>query len=159
LEEFFGDTRVNRIAEKDIRDYIASRQSAGIANATINKELGLLIGVLSRAKRWYPVAGEIKRLPVRANRVGPALEPGEKAWLLRVSGLNELWLRARAAIVLALNTTMRTSELRNLQWRDIDWLERMVRIRRGKTPESERNIPLNRQAYDVMVALREDAKF
>jgi integrase len=61
-------------------------------------------------------------------------------------------------MLLALNTTMRAGEIRNLRWRDIDWMERAVQVRRGKTDESQREIPLNREAYEAVLKLRDQAK-
>jgi integrase len=158
LAKFFGDERANRITEDRVREYIASRHGAGKANATINKELGILIGVLKRAKRWHLFSEDIERLRVRRSRVARVLEYDEKLRLLRISRANDSWWRARLAMLLALNTTMRTGEIRNLQWRDVNWLDRTVFVRRGKTEESEREIPLNREAYDAMVALRDHSR-
>jgi integrase len=158
LADFFKETRVNRITEDAIRDFISKRHDAGRSNAKINKELGILFGILRRAKRWHLFPADIKRLPVRKALVGRALEHSEKVRLLHVSEWKLAWRRARLAMLLSLNTTMRAGEIRKLQWQDIDWLERTVRVRRGKTDESQREIPLNRQAYDTMIALRDDAR-
>ena len=130
----------------------------GRANATINKELRILIAVLRRAKRWHLFSDEIKSLRVRKSKVGRALELGEKLWLLRASQAKKGWWRARQAMVLALNTTMRAGEIRGLQWQDIDWLERTLHVRRGKTDESQREIWLNDEAFSAITQLREESK-
>ena len=158
LAEFFGDTRVSNITESRIREYIAKRHEDGRANATINKELRILIAVLRRAKRWHLFSDEIKSLRVRKSKVGRALELGEKLWLLRASQAKKGWWRARQAMVLALNTTMRAGEIRGLQWQDIDWLERTLHVRRGKTDESQREIWLNDEAFSAITQLREESK-
>ena len=158
LAAFFGETRVSNITESKISAYISDRHSKGIANATINKELLILIGVLRRAKRWHLFQGAIKPLKVRKSPVGRALELDEKLWLLRASQMKRGWWRARLAMTLALNTTMRAGEIKSLQWQDIDWLERTLYIRRGKTEESVREIWLNDEAWSAMAHLREEAK-
>jgi len=158
LAEFFGDTRVSEITEPLIRNYISARHRDGRANATINKELLILIGVLRRAKRWHLFSDEIKLLKVPQSKIGRALELSEKLWLLRASQARKGWGRARLAMLLALNTTMRKSEILNLQWQDIDWFERMLRVRRGKTPESQREIWLNDEGWAAIGRLREEAK-
>ena len=158
LAEFFGDTRVSNITESMIREYVSKRHADGRANATINKELRILIAVLRRAKRWHLFSDEIKGLRVRKSKVGRALELDEKLWLLRASQAKKGWSRARLAMLLALNTTMRAGEIRGLQWQDIDWLERTLHVRRGKTDESQREIWLNDEAFSAISQLREEAK-
>jgi len=158
LAKFFGDRRVSNITESKIKEYISKRHDDGRANATINKELRILIGILKRAKRWHLFSDAIKSLRVRKSKVGRALELGEKLWLLRASQAKKGWCRARLATLLAINTTMRAGELRNLKWQDVDWLERTLHVRQGKTDESQREIWLNDVAWSAIAQLREEAK-
>jgi integrase len=157
LGEFFRGKRVNQITEGMIRDYISARSKAGRANAKINKEMGILVGMLRRAKRWHLFSEDIKRLKVRKSMIARVISEEEKLRLLRISAGNGDWNRARLAMLLALNTTMRSGEVRGLQWRDIDWLEKTVKVSRAKTEEGIRDIPLNREAYDVVSELRRQA--
>jgi integrase len=149
---------VNKIDQEMIRQYINERHDSGLSNAKINKELSILIGILRRAKRWYLFAGTIKRLKVRKSAVGRALQYDEKLRLQRAAEKNPNWERAFLAYVLAINTTMRKGEILKLQWRDIDFLERVVFVRHGKTPESDREIPLSDDAFHAILKLREQAK-
>jgi integrase len=158
LAKFFGDRRLNKIREWDVRAYISQRHEAGLAPATINKEFWILAGILTRAKTWHQFAGEIKPFTAGRRRVGRALEHGDKLRLLRISKAEPRWNRARLAMLLALNTTCRAGELRNLQWRDVNFLEPAIQVRRAKTPEGDREIPLNRDALDVILELRDQAK-
>jgi integrase len=158
LAEFFGSRRVSNITESMILEYRSKRQQDGRANATINKEFRILIGVLRRAKRWHLFSEDIKSLRVRKSKVGRALDLDQKLWLLRASQAKKGWWRARLAMLLALNTTMRAGEIRNLQWQDIDWLDRTLHVRRGKTDESAREIWLNDEASSAIGRLREEAK-
>src|SRR5271157_1820480 len=59
---------------------------------------------------------------------------------------------ARAA-TLALNTTMRGYEIKQLCWRDVDLMERAVAVRKSKTEAGERVIPLNGDAWNAIVSL------
>jgi integrase len=68
------------------------------------------------------------------------------------------WATARLAAILALNTTMRGRELKVLRWRDSDFIERTVTIRRSKTAAGERLIPLNGGAWRAILSLRDRAK-
>ena len=57
------------------------------------------------------------------------------------------------AMTLALCTTMRASEVKGLQWRDVDFLERTIIVRRSKTDAGRRVIPLNDPAWDAIMEL------
>ena len=117
-----------------------------------------MIGILRRAKRWYLFADTIKRLKVSASGVGRALEYDEKLKLQRTGEKNPRWQRALLAYILAVNTTLRKSEILKLQWMDVDFLEKTVTVRHGKTPGSNREIPLSDDAFNAILRLREQAK-
>jgi len=132
LKKYFGTTPVSRISTDSVLAYIGERKQAGTANATINRDLDVLRGVLKRAKRWHMMAEDIRPLPMRHN-VGRALEHDEKLRLLKVAAAKPEWQNARLAAVLALNTTMRAGEIRGLRWQAVDLLERTIMVRRDTT--------------------------
>jgi integrase len=74
------------------------------------------------------------------------------------AGQNEDWQRAQTAMSLALCTTMRGCEIKRLQWRDIDFLNRAILVRTSKTEAGQRLIPMNDEAYEMVLRLRESAK-
>ena len=152
-----GTVPVHRITVADVTAYIRKRKNAGIGNATINRELDIIRGVLKKAKRWHLFADEIKPLPLR-QRVGRALAPEEKLRLLKVAASREDWQTAYYAAVLALNTTMRGCEIKGLRWRDVDLMNRAITVRRSKTEAGERVIPLNPDAHSVILNLYQRAK-
>jgi integrase len=157
VREFFGATQVSRISGESVVAYIRQRKETGISNVTVNMEIGILRRVLKRAKRWSFVADDVPRLPERRD-IGRALALDEKARLLRVAAIRPEWGTARLAMILALNTTMRGCELKGLRWRDIDFLERTLTIRRSKTLAGERMIPLNTEAWAAILSLRDRAR-
>jgi integrase len=157
LREYFAAVPVARISAESILAYIGERKEKGISNVTINMEIGILRRVLKRAKRWSLVSDDISRLPERRD-VGRALAPDEKARLLRIAAARPEWETARLAIMLALNTTMRGCELRGLRWRDVDFIERTLMIRRSKTEAGARVIPLNADAWATILESRERIK-
>jgi len=53
---------------------------------------------------------------------------------------------------------MRGCEIRELRWRDIDFTDRSLVIRRSKTLAGERMIPLNANAHRAIMRLRERAQ-
>lgn len=61
-------------------------------------------------------------------------------------------------MTLALCTTMRGVEIKNLRWWDIDLLRRSFTVRRSQTEAGLRSIPMNEDAYDAILELRERAK-
>jgi len=158
LKKFFSDVRLTRITEEKIHDFITARTGGGVSGATTNKELSILVKMLRKARLWRRFSENVKRLKEGPPTVGRAMEPGEKAKLLGAAAGNPSWERALLASLLALNTTMRKGELRRPQWRDVDWINREVTVCKAKTPEGERVVPLNREAFDALLRLRERAK-
>ncbi len=152
LRAYFGNTPLVRISPDSIRDYIGARKNSGVANKTVNLELGVVRAVLKRAKRWHLFADEIKPLPAR-HQVGRAMSPDEKLGLQRAAEDKPQWENARLAMSLALNTTMRACEVKGLRWKDVDFLERTITVRQSKTDAGRRLIPLNGEAFDTIMEL------
>lgn len=155
LKKYFGTTPVGRISTDSVLAYLAERKQAGTSNGIINRDLD----VLKRAKRWHMMAEDIRPLPMRHN-VGRALAHDEKIRLLKLSAAKPEWQNARLAALLALNTTMRSGEIRGLRWQEVDLIERTITVRRSttKTDAGERVIPLNRDALAAILELRKRAK-
>ena len=142
LREYFGCLPIARIDASSILAYVRYRKANGLSNTTVNMEIGILRRILKRAKRWHFIEGEVPRLPERRD-IGRALKPEEKLRLLKVAQSRPEWETAYLASVLALNTTMRGCEIKQLRWRDIDFMDPSLVIRRSKTRAGERLIPLN----------------
>ena len=145
----FGSFKVNRITVEMVRSYMAGRNATGVANKTINLELGVLRGVMKRAKIWHLFADEIKPLPVHT-QVGRAMTLDEKLRLTKTASMKPEWQNARLAMVLALNTTMRACEIKALKWYDVDFLAGTTTIRKSKTQAGQRTIPLNNDARSAI---------
>ena len=157
LRAHFGTTALNKITADAIMAYIPKRRGGGAANRTINMELGILRRILKKAKRWYLVADDVRPLPERRD-VGRALAHGEKVRLLQTAASRPEWQTAYLAAVLALNTTMRSCEIRGLRWHDVDFIDWAINVRRSKTEAGERTIPLNDEAWAAVLQLRDRAK-
>ena len=63
---------------EQVRSYLRDRKAAGRSNATLNRELDIIRGVLKRAKHWHHFADEIRPYPVREN-IGRALTYEERS--------------------------------------------------------------------------------
>ena len=85
--------------------------------------------------------------------VGRALLLEEKLRLLKVAAFRPEWQNAAHASKLALNTTMRSCEIKQLRWRDIDFMGKTLTICKSKTEAGERVIPLNADAWDTVLLL------
>ncbi len=157
IREYFAALPVARIDAESLLAYIRQRKAKGLSNTTVNMEIGILRRILKRAKRWHLFEDEMPKLPERRD-IGRALKPEQKLHLLRVAQSRPEWETAYLASVLALNTTMRGCEIKQLRWGDIDLMGRSLVIRRSKTLAGERLIPLNADAYAVILRLRERAK-
>jgi integrase len=156
LRAFFAATRLTRISAESVREYIGQRKTKGAANRTLNMELGILRRILKRAKRWHMIAEDVRPLP-EGRDVRRALVPEQKLKLLKAAASKPEWQIARLAATMALNTTMRACEIRGLQWRDVDFIERTLTVRVSKTAAGERMIPLNANAWAAVLELRQRA--
>jgi len=90
--------------------------------------------------------------------VNTITRPEEKLRLLRVAQSKPEWEIAYLASVVALNTTMRACEIKQLRWRDVDFMDHSLVIRRSKTRAGERMILLNAHAHYAIMRLRERAQ-
>ena len=152
INKVFVDVAVWRMTPAQVSGYIRERKAAGRSNATINRELDIIRGVLKRAKRWHHFSEDIHPLPVRQN-IGRALTYEEKVKLLNGAGTRPEWQTVACAARLALNTTMRGCEIKEMRWRDVDMIGRSLTVRKSKTEAGERVIPLNTDAWAVILEL------
>ena len=149
---FFQGTSLGRIGPDDLRTFREWRSKQGAGPAIINMEMGCLRRILKRAKRWHLVSADIKPLP-EPRTIGRALALDVKLRLLKTASQKPEWETAYWAAMLALNTTMRTAELRALRWADVDLINRHAALRKSKTPAGERVIPLNQDAFETLIKL------
>jgi integrase len=155
--EFLQATALNRINAERVLAYREWRAAQGVGPAIINMEVGVLRRILRRAKRWHLIAEDVK--PLREPRsIGRALTLEEKLKLLKTASQKPEWETACWAAILAFNTTLRKCELRGLQWKDINLIDRLLTVRKSKTPAGERVIPLTQEAYDALLRFRKRAE-
>jgi integrase len=152
LKEFFRGRRLRSIEAEDILSFRQWRAGQGVGASIVNMEVGVVRRMLKRAKRWSQIADDVRPLKEKS-AVGRALTTEEKMRLLRVADAKPEWQTARLAMTLALCTTMRGVEIRNLHWRDVDMLRKSFTIRRSKTAAGLRSIPMNEDAYAAITEL------
>jgi integrase len=113
--------------------------------------------MLKRAKVWPAVAEDVKQLPEGQCSIGKVLPADLKRELFETAAGKPEWMAAYCAAVLAVSTTCRGVEIKNLRWKDIDAFSRTATIRRSKTAAGHRTIPLNGDAMAALARLLERA--
>jgi hypothetical protein len=144
VRKHFGDIRVAAITAQGIAEFQRARHDAGIANRTINMDVGVLSRVLKCCGRWRLLADQVCNLPERQRPVGRALTPDERKRLFDVAASNLEWEHVYCAAVVAANTSMRPVEVKHLRRRDVDLEKKLVHVRRSKNETSHRVIPFQR---------------
>ena len=152
---------ISDIDALDIARYQQARLEEGASPKTVNLEVGTFRAIMRRAHLWDngrvdPQTGlvsslrmDVKMLPTRDD-IGQAISREQEAKLLEECGRS----RSRSlypAVVLALSTTMRYSEIRLLKWKQLDFMGRRVWVGKSKTKYGEgRPIKMNDRAFQVM---------
>ena len=149
LNPFFGKMLLCDIRGEDVARYQAARLQEKAAPKTVNLEVGTLRGVLRKNRLWFAIQPDVRMLRV-ADDVGRAISREEESGLLKTCQSS----RSRSlytAVVLALNTCMRYSELRLLKWGQIDFAGRTLTVGASKTEAGAgRMIPLNDRAFAML---------
>jgi len=144
-----GSKLLTDIDAADISRYQHSRQKQGAAAKTINLEVGTVRAILRRHRLWATIQPDIRMLAA-PDDIGKALSLGDEKKLLDACAAS----RSRSllpAVLLALNTGLRYSELRLLTWAQIDLKRRTLRVGKSKTAAGTgRGIPLNTKATEVL---------
>jgi integrase len=147
LRAGFAVLRAVDITTDRIRAYITARQEAGAKNASINRELAAL-------KRMFTLAVQAGRLSTRPYI--PMLEENNArqgfldhaSYLVLQSALPD-WLKDPVAFLYF--SGWRISEMRGLEWRDVDLAGHVVRLR----PELSKNkdgrvLPLSDELLELI---------
>lgn len=145
----FGQKLLCEITPKHIRKYQSARIGEGMTGRTVNIEIGVLRQVLEAEKFWRGLESEVNMLPENQD-VGRALSHDEETRLL--AECKKADSACYTAVVLALNTTMRSDEIKKLRWYQVDWMNRALTVGKSKTEAGKgRVIPLNSDAFKAML--------
>lgn len=158
-DEPFVDKKLAALATADLQDFIAERL-ADVAPATVDRDLDLISQVLRYADDVWkiaPVESPFKglRRPRYFNERDRRLSADEESRLL-AAARDDQNPYVEPAIVLALETAMRRSELLSLTAADIDVERRAARLRVTKNGRPRR-VPLTTRALQVLAALAAEA--
>jgi integrase len=144
-----GQKLLTDVGAEDISRYQQHRIKEKAAPKTVNLEIGTLRAILRRHRLWANIQPDVRMLPV-SDEFGKALSPNEEKKLLDACAES----RSRSlmlAVLIALNTGIRYSELRLLRWLQVDLQRRTVRVGKSKTAAGTgRTIPLNDRAMTLL---------
>jgi integrase len=118
--KFFGATPLNRIGSDGLLTYRDWRSGGtALKGSYLNMEMGAIRRLFKRAKQWHLIGDDVRPLKEHKD-IGRALTKEQKSMLLEAARSRAEWQVAYCAAILALNTTMRGGEIRNLQWRAVN---------------------------------------
>lgn len=144
-----GQRFISDIDADDISRYQQARLRDKAAPKTINLEIGTIRAILRRHRLWANLQPDVRML-AESGEHGKALTSADEKRLLDACADS----RSRSllpAVLLALNTGMRYSELRLMRWEQIDLPRRTLRVGKSKTDAGTgRVIPLNDKATKVL---------
>jgi integrase len=154
LGKFFGSTaRLDTFTAEDIRRYQHSRLEKAIGSS-INKETSILQQLLKRTGRWSEIGHDYQPLPTSKESRGRALTDAERARLFAVAASSPTRQAAYLFAIISVNTTAGPSELLTLRLKDIDIVNRTIRIQPegAKNTHRVRVIPLNDESLSALTA-------
>jgi integrase len=151
----FIGLRLSRITIAHISAYQAERLAIGRASKTVNGELSVLRQLLKHARLWYRFVDDYKPIPNTRPPVGKAMTEEEAARLFETARSRPDWKYAFTAAILSVYCGMRTCEIKALRWMDINWDNRLIEIKRSKTPAGWRTPSLNQTCLNTLRELFE----
>ena len=160
LTDYPHIAKISHLGPKLFEDYKRFRIDGEAANKTLNIELQTLRSIFNLAKTWgytkeNPTDG-VKSMKI-TNHITPRfLSEAECKKLL--DACNE-W--EYPIFYTFLNTGMRKSELLNIEWSDVDFNRRKIKIRvkdNWSPKTDEREIPINNTLLKLLKKHREESK-
>jgi integrase len=122
-----------------------------VTGAGINRELALLKALFNKAIQWGFVKMEnpVSKVSYYPERQMERILSYEEAEML----VEESGESLRPVVITALNTGMRKSEILGLDWKNVDFARRYIRVERSKNNRS-RKIPMNSAVYEELQKAR-----
>jgi len=137
LKPTFGEMRASYVTTDEINGFIEKRKAKGASNATVNRDLACLHRMFTLGMRCTPP--KVQRVPIfppRLKESAPRSGFIEDAQYEKLcENYREPWLRAFLAV--AYTFGFRKAELLGLRVRQVDLLERTIRLNPGETKSDE----------------------
>jgi len=151
LQAFFGPAKLRDITALKVEEYQRERVK-DVCPATSNREMALLKHMFNMAERWGQHQGTnpvrlVKFLPEDNLRFETLSDEQEEKLLLASPPY------LRDMIRFAINTGLRTSDIFNLQWTEVDIEQKRLKkiVKKSSRPLS---LPLNDTAFEIVEAWR-----
>jgi integrase len=148
-----GKQLLSDISVEDLAKYQMRRKRDKVSNRTVNLELGVMRSILRRHRMWEAIALDVRFLK-ESPSPGRAITSEEESRLLDAASKS----RCRSlypVIMLAINTGMRSNEIRDLKWEQVDFFARSLTVGKSKTAAGTgRLIPLTPRAFSVLTQWR-----
>lgn len=147
LRKTFGKFRACRMTSEHIRAYIIRRQSEGLANATINRELAALKRMYRLAtQQTPPLVITTPHIPhLQENNVRQGFFTEDEFKVLRAVIPDHV----KVPLTIAYWTGMRAGEILKLQWNQLDLERGLLRLEPGMTKNNRgRVIPLAKEVVE-----------
>lgn len=148
LSPFFKDKPLSSITTFDLERFKKTRKEANASNGTINRELAALSHLFSKAVEWK----WINHRPAKINRLKE--DTGRIVYLTtdQVSKLLEKATEHQSSFIypfikVALETSMRRSEILSIRIKNIDTQRRIIFIPQAKAGAREQPITKNLAEY------------
>ncbi|TVT77431.1 MAG: site-specific integrase [Denitromonas halophila] len=154
-DQAFVDKPLAALRTIDLQDFIFDRLD-DVSPATVDRDLDVIAQVLNYSNNVWKIAPADSPFlgldrPAYCNERDRRLAKGEEKRLLEAARADENNY-VEPAIILALETAMRRSEILSFTARDIDFDRRFILLRETKNGRS-RKVPLTRRAMAVLRAL------
>jgi integrase len=146
----FRSLKLSKITPANLAVYQAERRMAGRAPKTINGELSVLRQLLRHARLWFLFREDYKPLTNTKPPAGRALTAAETDSLFKIAKTRPDWTYAYTAATMSFFCGMRACEIKSLQWKDVDFENRLIHIRRSKTPAGWRTPSLNETCLNAL---------
>lgn len=156
LKTHFGAFSLASLRATHISDYRDARLNAGLAGATVVKELASLSHLFEvAAKDWgFPILAnpaKLVRRPQVARGRDRRLMAGEETKLFTACNNSRAPMLA-SVVRFAIETGMRMGEILSLEWRNVDMAQRVATLPDTKTGEA-RQVPLSTAAMGAISPL------
>jgi len=152
LRQFFKDVELREISPLMIEKFRKSRLKAGNTKSTCNRYMALL-------KRMFNLAieeGYLENNPVKKIKLYPenparerVLTEKEERRLMQASSEH-----LKSVLIVALNSGMRNSEILSLQWNQVNFGAKKIRVEKTKSGKT-RFININTPLLEELLKLRE----
>lgn len=156
LKPFFGRSKLNDITPLQIEKYRTKRLEKGVTKSTVNRELALMKKMFNLAIDWNfieenPVS-KIKFFSEKDTLKERILSREEEDRLLETSIAH-----LKSILIVALNTGMRLGEILSLNWGQVDFEKKMIRVEKTKSGEI-RYINMNTTLKEELKRIRAEGE-